>query len=363
MRITPLIEAKAELTDGTTPAGSIVLSTRIRLARNLTGAPFPGWAKEAQRRDILSKSLEVIEALPIMEGGSRLTMDELSPLEKQILHERHLISRELMSSRQSCGVYVSGDQSCAIMVNEEDHLRIQMLRSGLKLKQIFNGINGLDDSLELNLDYAFSPQYGYLTACPTNVGTGMRASAMLHLPGLVLSNHMEKVIRMVNQVGLAVRGLFGEGSDATGSVFQISNQQTLGESEKDILGRLQNILQAVITQEDNARKKLMEEAGAKIRDKIGRACGILQNAHLLSSEEALNLLSLMRFAVDVGMLPEGERTRVDRLFIEVQPGHLQYAAGSTIEPNERDPWRARLLREQFDDLPPLNFDGSYNKSE
>ncbi len=355
MRISQLIESNADAIHGKGERGPIVLSSRIRLARNLASSPFPGWGSEAQRRAVLHTCMEGISRVPQFGGGATLELDELSALEKLVLVERHLISRELMNAKSAAGVVISADQSCSIMINEEDHLRIQMVRCGLEFTELWKQVNNIDSAIEDELDYAFSNELGYLTACPTNIGTGLRASAMMHLPGLVLSGNMDKVIRMVNQVGIAVRGLFGEGSDATGSIFQISNQQTLGESERAIIKRLGNVLGSIIEQEQNARQKLVEEKPDKIFDKVGRARGILQNGHLLSSEEAMNLLSLTRLAVDLQMLPEEWRAVVDRLLVEIQPGHMQYLAGKEISPSKRDALRARHVREQFAEAPPLKF--------
>jgi protein arginine kinase len=356
MPITSLIDTKAELTDGGHPAEPIVLSTRIRLARNIDPYPFPGWAKPAQRLVLQDQLLEAVGAAPGMHQALKLDLAQLSELEKLILVERHLISRELSEAEAGTGVVVSLDQSIAVMINEEDHLRLQAVASGFNLKSTWEAINALDTALEEKLDFAFSPELGYLTACPTNLGTGLRASAMLHLPGLVIQDHIEKVVRMVNQLGMAVRGHLGEGSEATGSFFQISNQQTLGESEETILQRLRQILRAIIEQEQNARLRILEEKPHKLFDKIGRAYGILQNGHLLSSEEAMNLLSLMRLAVDLGILPEGHRGRVDRQIMEIQPGHVQYRAQAASDPRERDRQRASHMRAEYATVPPLNFD-------
>ncbi len=353
--IIPLIENSAELTDGGHPAEPIVLSTRIRLARNIAPHPFPGWAKPAQRVALDKELMGAVAAVPAMEGAFKIEMHKLSELQQLVLVERHLISRELAEASEGASVVVSPDQSIAVMINEEDHLRLQAVASGFNFNSTWAAIDALDNALEETLDYAFSPELGYLTACPTNLGTGIRASAMLHLPGLVIQDHIEKVVRMVNQLGMAVRGHFGEGSEATGSIFQISNQQTLGESEEAILDRLRAILRAVIEQEENARLKILEEKPDKLFDKLGRAYGILRNGHLLSSEEAMNLLSLMRLAVDLGMLPGEHRCQVDRLLIESQPGHVQYLARREIEPQERDRQRAERLRAAYAEVPPLNF--------
>lgn len=355
MLITPLIEAKAELTDGGLLPEPILLSTRIRLARNLTGEAFPGWADATQRQAVMERCHASLSALKSLKGGLFLKMADLTDLEKQVLVERRLVSRELIEAPDGTAVYISPSQSLAIMINEEDHLRIQSMRTGFNFRKAWEEIDAVDSAIEESLDYAFSDELGYLTACPTNVGTGLRASAMLHLPGLVMCQHMEKVVRMVNQLGLAVRGSLGEGSEATGSIFQISNQQTLGESEEQILKRLINILHAIIEQETNARGVLLEKRPAYLLDKIGRADGILRNGHLLSSQEAVNLLSLMRLAVDLGMLPVEWRARIDRLLMDVQPGHVQCSAKADVDPDLRDQLRASRMREQFASFPTLDL--------
>jgi protein arginine kinase len=356
MDLSRIIESKTALTTGGHPAEPIVLSTRIRLARNIAPYPFPGWAKTSQRLVLQEQLMESVAATEAMKAGFKLDLSATDEFERLVLVERHLISRELGEAEEGAGVVFSADQGLSVMVNEEDHLRLQAVASGFNFKSTWSTIDALDSSLEETLDYAYSPELGYLTACPTNLGTGLRASAMLHLPGLVIQDHIEKVIRMVNQLGMAVRGQFGEGSEATGSIFQISNQQTLGENEAEIIDRLRSILTAVIEQEQNARQKILEEKPHKLFDKIGRAYGILKNGHLLSSEETMNLLSLMRLAVDLGMLPQDHRAKVDQLLMEIQPGHLQYFAHRSVEPEERDRQRATLIRKEYAEIPPLNFD-------
>ncbi|WP_404422776.1 protein arginine kinase [Nibricoccus sp. IMCC34717] len=351
MTIASLLASPSELTDSCAGKCAIVLMTRIRLARNLANQSFPGWAKDPQRAQVLERCREALASTSQMKKGLNVAIEDLSELERQILVERHLISRELSGSKGGAGVVISRDQTLSVMVNEEDHLRIQALRSGFQLKKTWNAINDLDTALEDQLDYAFTSSLGYLTACPTNLGTGMRASAMMHLPALVISGQMEKIVRAVNQLGMVVRGLFGEGSDASGSIFQISNQTTLGESEPDILKRLSSVLNSIIEHELNARNRLMETEPAKMLDKIGRAFGIVQNCHLLSSGEAMNLLSLLRLGVDLGLCREDMRVAIDRLFIEAQPGHIQTQQGVGIDPGRRDALRADRLRTDFAAFP------------
>ena len=349
MTIHSLIETPSELTSSASSSKcAVVLMTRIRLARNLAGRSFPGWADADQRSEILATCREAVGALNPMKRSVNVGVSDLNELQKLILVERHLISRELSGSKSGSGLVINRDQTVSVMVNEEDHLRIQVLRAGFQLKKAWAAITELDSKLEAKLDDAYSPTLGYLTACPTNLGTGMRASAMMHLPALVIAGQMEKVVRAVNQLGMVVRGLFGEGSDASGSIFQISNQTTLGESEEDIIKRLQSVLQSIVEHELNARAKLLESDGSKLHDKIGRAYGILQNSHLLSSSEAMNLLSLLRLGIDLGIFPEAARTAIDRLFIEAQPGHIQHATGKPeLETAERDALRASRLRTEF----------------
>lgn len=358
MKINELIDSHSELTDSATSKSAVVLMTRIRLARNLAGQPFPGWAKETQKRDIRDQCMQAVAALPQMKRGLAIPVESLDELQKQILVERHLISRELCHAKAGSGIVISKDQSCVVMVNEEDHLRIQVLRAGFQFKKVWNTINTLDTDLEEHIDYAFSPSLGYLSACPTNLGTGIRASAMMHLPALVISGQMEKVVRAVNQLGMAVRGLFGEGSDASGSIFQISNQTTLGESEEGIIKHLHGVLNTIIEQELNARQKLLETDPSKLSDKIGRAFGILQNGYLLNSGEAMNLLSLIRLGIDLGVFPDTQRAIVDRLFIECQPGHVQHAAKGAFNPDQRDVLRAARLRSEFAKLSAPDFTSS-----
>jgi protein arginine kinase len=356
MTINSLIDAPSELTGPASAKCAIVLMTRIRLARNLASHPFPGWAGKEERTEILEKARVAVAAAAPMKRSINLGIEELNPLQRQILVERHLISRELSSAKQGAGVVINRDQTFAVMINEEDHLRIQTLRAGFQLKKAWTAINAFDSALEESLDYSFSSQYGYVTACPTNLGTGLRASAMMHLPALVIAGQMEKIVRAVNQLGMVVRGLFGEGSDASGSMFQISNQTTLGEAEDDIIKRLNGVLQSIIDHEINAREKLLEADSHKLFDKIGRAFGILRHSHQMSSSEAMNLLSLLRLGIDLGVFPDESRGPVDRLFIEAQPGHVLHAAGKdSLESTERDMLRARHLREEFSTFPSLQF--------
>lgn len=354
-RIAALLATPPDAPEAAPGGHSIVLMTRIRLARNLTGLPFPGWAKESQKGAILAKCQEAVSRISQMKRSTALKMSELTEVERDVLVERHIISRELSASKDGAGVVISRDLGTAVMINEEDHLRIAVLRPGLQLQRVWNTVNAIDNALEDSLDYAFDRKLGYLTACPTNLGTGLRASSMMHLPALVISGQMEKVVRAVNQLGLVVRGLHGEGSDASGSIFQISNQTTLGESEASIIKRLGGVLETIVDQEINARERLLDGEPRKLFDKIGRSFGLLQNSYVLSSTEALNLLSLVRLGAGVGVFPEPSRPRIDQLFTLCQAGHVQYADKGAKGAPERDIFRATMLRAEFEKFPRPDF--------
>jgi protein arginine kinase len=329
------------------PHDRIVMSSRVRLARNLKEAAFPGWAKKPERVKILETIRPAVESLPEMKDAFSEAMDNLGALDKQILVERHLISREHAAKSSGSGLVLNREETFCVMINEEDHLRMQALRPGLQLKQAWNAIDHLDSELEKKLDYAFDGDLGYLTACPTNLGTGIRVSAMLHLPGLVLGEQINPIIQSVNKLGLAVRGLYGEGTEALGNVFQVSNQMTLGENEPAIVERLEKVLSQIIEHEENARQTLLEKKPKVVFNHIGRAYGILANAHSISSKETMNLLSLMRLGVDMGLFPGAERSLVDELFLVTQPAHLQKKLSDKLTAEERDLIRADMVRERL----------------
>ena len=329
------------------PHDRIVMSSRVRLARNLKNAAFPGWAKKPERVRVLELIQPAVENLPEMSDSFADSMDNLSALDKQILVERHLISREHAARSAGSGLVLNRDETFCVMINEEDHLRMQALRPGLQLRQAWNAIDRLDTELEGKLEYAFNPEWGYITACPTNLGTGIRVSAMLHLPGLVLAEQINPIIQSVNKLGLAVRGLYGEGTEALGNVFQVSNQMTLGESETAIVERLDKVLLQIIEHEENSRATLLEKKPKLVFNCIGRAYGTLANAHIISSKETMNQLSLMRLGVDLEMFPAVERSLVDELFILTQPAHLQKAHSEKLSADERDLIRADMMRERL----------------
>src|SRR5215211_1995392 len=351
MKFSNVMATGGEWLRGEGPHHQIVVSSRVRLARNLRQRPFPGWAKKAERTQILELIKPRVEELPEMQDSFSELLQDLSALEKQVLVERHLISREHAAKSVGSAVVMNRRQTLSIMVNEEDHLRMQSIRSGLQLKSAFKLVDKVDSTLEARLDIAFDPRLGYLTACPTNVGTGMRASAMLHLPGLVLSEMINQVIQAVNKIGLAVRGLYGEGTEAMGNLFQISNQTTLGEKEEDIINRLTKVIETIIDKEHDARQTLLQRKPSTLYDQIGRAYGVLTYAHAMPSKEALNLLSVIKLGIDLGAFPENHRLQIDELFIATQPAHLQKTSQQKLNAEERDYLRAQIIRDRLKIFP------------
>ena len=344
-KILKLLSGDAETAREKGPKHHIVVSSRVRLARNLSDIPFPGWAKKQDRMRVLEMVLPVLQQLPQMKDGWAEGLDHLSVLEKHVLVERHLISREHAAKNVGSAVVISRDQSICIMVNEEDHLRMQSLQPGLCMRQVYDVIDDIDSNISDQLPLAFSPKFGFLTACPTNVGTGMRASVMLHLPGMVLSEQVNQIIQAVNKLSYAVRGLYGEGTEASGNLFQVSNQTTLGEKETEIVERFEKVINTIIEHEENARLKLMETRPQTVVDQIGRAYGILTNSYILNSREAMNLLSMLILGVDLGFFPKLSRALLDRLFIDTQPSHLQNRQNQKLTAVERDEHRANIIRE------------------
>jgi protein arginine kinase len=329
------------------PHDRIVMSSRVRLARNLKDASFPGWAKKPERVKIWETIQPAVASLSEMADSFSESLDNLAALDKQILVERHLISREHAAKNVGSGLILNRAETFSVMVNEEDHLRMQALRPGFQIREAWRAIDQFDSALEKKLDFAFDAELGYLTACPTNLGTGIRVSAMLHLPGLVLGEQINPIIQSVNKLGLAVRGLYGEGTEALGNVFQVSNQMTLGESETVIVERLEKVMAQIIEHEENARQTLLEKKPKVMFNHIGRAYGILANAHSISSKETMNLLSLMRLGVDMELFPGAQRALVDELFLTTQPAHLQKQVSDKLSAEERDLIRADMVRERL----------------
>lgn len=321
----------------------ITLSSRVRLARNLHGIPFPDRATPTVRAEVRKQVMDAArKELPLQDS-----LADCTPLFRQQLFEDHLISRNLLEGRSESGVCMNAEHTRAVMINEEDHLRIQALRPGLALREAWADADALDDALEQKLDYAYSSSLGYLTSCPSNVGTGMRASTLMHLPGLVLMNEMEPIINGLNKIGLTVRGRWGEGTAALGHMFQVSNQLTLGMSEERIVSDLEEIAKEIAGHEQNARARLKQERALFAEDLVARAEGILGAARLMTAQEALERLSELRLGIALGLTKGIDLAAIDRLLLEVQPAHLQVAAGRTMSGEERDLERAVRLRNEL----------------
>lgn len=326
---------------------SVVLSSRVRLARNLAQTLYPNSADSETLEKIVTYASSACERSKAMKNGEFIRLPDLSKLDRDFLVERHLISPTFLEGDQHKAVHVDPDERTSIMVNEEDHLRVQSMLPGLDIKGAFVRATEVDDELCQSLDIDFDPDFGYLTACPTNVGTGMRASALIHLPGLVLTRDIDEVIARISKLGLVVRGFYGEGSDVLGNLFQISNQTTLGVSEREIVNSIDTITRSIVEEEQLARTRLTEEAGAQIDDKVWRAYGILKYARTLSSEEVMNLLSAVRLGIALGQVTFISTDNINEMLLMSQPAHLQMLHGEEIDQDERDCLRAEMVREKI----------------
>lgn len=350
MKLSDLTSRAGEWLRGDGPMSEIVISSRIRLARNLAGHNFLSRCTRTQRNGLEQKSRNAILAGAPKFANKLFYVDlaEAPELDRQLLVERHLISKPHATAEGSRGVAVGDDESVSIMVNEEDHLRIQVLRSGLQLEEAWDQINKIDDHLESTLDFAFHPRFGYLTACPTNVGTGIRVSVMLHLPALKLTGEIEKVFRAAKDMRLAVRGLYGEGTEATGDFYQISNQTTLGKVEEDIIQDFKHVvIPKIIDYEHHARRTLLADRTVALDDKVFRALGLLRSARMLTSEEVLFLLSHLRMGVNLGRIKDIEIRMLNELLLMTQPAHLQKMLGKKVEGDTRRAARADFIRSKL----------------
>ena len=331
----------------------VVLSTRIRLARNVEGFAFTGRARDGERLRVLSQVREAVKGVPLLSESVLYRLDDLAPTERALLHERHLVSKELAGLdaqhpvRSGAAVFLS--DGLGVMVNEEDHLRLQSLRSGFALQEAFAAIDRMDRDLGARVPYAYHPEFGFLTACPTNVGTGMRASVLIHLPGLVLTKEIGRVLAGLQQMGLTYRGLYGEGSEVVGNFFQISNQTTLGRAEEDLLDLLLRVVGHVIEKEEDARRVLLRDAGYIIEDKLWRAYGTLRYARSLSFDEAMNYLSGVRLAAGLKLVSGLSVYTLNKLLIFSQAAHLAHLEGRALTESETNLARARYVRKALEE--------------
>jgi len=325
----------------------VVLSTRVRLARNIAGCLYPGSANTETKQRVVSYFDSVRERSKTMNEGLYFKAPEFTELDKNFLIERHLISPAFLNGDLSKALYIDTSERVSIMVNEEDHLRIQGLAPGLDPRGAYKLAGKFDKEISKHLEYDFDDDFGFLTACPTNAGTGMRVSVLIHLPGLVLTREIEKVISRITRTGLVVRGFYGEGSDVLGNLFQVSNQNTLGVSEDEIIELIDRVTKEINEHEAAARKRLMDEAADMMEDKIWRALGILQNARMLTADEAMNLLSAVRLGHAMKIINFLDVTLINQILLLSQPAHLQKYYGSEMDPNKRDFVRAQLVREML----------------
>ncbi len=345
-----LVNQPAEwlLKDG--PESDIVVSSRLRLARNISGFPFYERLTSQQKIEIIDKVDQARAKSDVLKNGVYARYRDMTELDRQFLLERHLVSREHAAEKGEKAVALTQNEVVSVMVLEEDHLRLQAFQAGLNLKETWKIVNRVDDELEKTLDYSFKSDLGYLTACPTNVGTGLRASCMLHLPSLVLAKQIHKVLQALSKLNLAARGLYGEGTQAMGNFFQFSNQMTLGQYEEEIIENLDSVIRQVIGHEKEAREFLGKKG--KFEDQIWRALGTLKSARIISSGEATQLLSLVQLGISLGMISQGiTRQDLNILFLLIQPAHLQKLRGMTLNSSDRDIRRADLIREKLAKIP------------
>lgn len=341
-----LEELTSKWMEGSGPEAEIVISSRVRLARNISGFPFPPLASDEQRKKVFDIAQKVLAEQQDNFTKMRLiNINNLTPVYRQVLVEKHLISPLQARESLAGGLMLRDDEVVSVMVNEEDHFRIQCLLPGLQLGRAWEEASRYDDYLEKSIDYAFHEELGYLTACPTNVGTGLRASVMLYLPALVLTGQINNILSAVNQVGLVVRGIYGEGTEMVGGLCQVSNQITLGQSEEEIWQNLYSVTRQLINQERKGRQRLLNEQRDKLADRAGRAYGILKHAHLLSSQESMQLISDVRLGVDLGLLRDLPVSILNKLLLLTRQGCLQYLKGRNLNPHERDLERAARLKQ------------------
>jgi protein arginine kinase len=349
----PVEERGLQWLDDEGPDYEIVLSTRVRLARNLQGQPFSVRCGAEAREQILEMSREALEASDVLDQASFWPMTELDPIDRAVLLERHLVSRELIGPPegdppQGAALVLAEDRTLGLMLNEEDHVRLQALVGGLQLERAWGEVDALDDEFGARLPYAFHHEFGFLTSCPTNVGSGLRASVLVHLPGLVLTKEINRVLDGISQVGLTFRGLYGEGSEVIGNFFQISNQTTLGKTEEDLVEHLDKIVRRVIEYEKQARAVLLREAPSVLEDKVWRAYGILRHARAISFDEMMNLLSGVRLGLTLKLLHTPRVETLNRIMIRAQTAHLARSARRRLDDSDADVFRASLVREALE---------------
>jgi len=347
MKINDMLSRTSEWLKGKGPNSDIVISSRIRLARNLDKLPFPHWANKKQSEDALKTVGEAISKVDYLKKTTLFNLIDLDSIDKQFLVERHLMSLEHTQKFDHKAIVVDEEEIVSIMINEEDHIRMQVMQSGFNLFEAWNVISEIDDCLVKESPFAFSPEWGYLTACPTNTGTGLRGSVMLHLPALVMTRQIDRVLAAIAKLSFTTRGLYGEGTQATGNFFQISNQVSLGHSENEIIENISRVIRQIIEQENQVREAMVTRNRAALEDRVYRSLGILKSAHIITSQETIELLSMVRLGCDMKMVADIARSRINELFIITQPAHLQKIEGKKLSSQERDVKRAELIRNRL----------------
>jgi len=347
MKLDDLLKHSSEWLKGTGPNSDIVISSRLRLARNLGKFSFPHWADQKQSEQVLRSIEETVKKTDYLKTATTFLMSDLDGVDKQFLVERHLMSLELAQKQGNNALIVDDDEIIAIMINEEDHIRCQVMQSGFNLFEAWNIINKIDDELAKTLDFAFSSDWGYLTACPTNAGTGMRGSVMLHLPALVMTRQIERILAAISKLSFTTRRLYGEVTQASGNIFQISNQVSLGHSEDEIVQNINGLIRQIIDQEKQAREIMASRNKEMLEDRVNRSLGILKNAHIITSQETIELLSMVRLGCDLGMVKNISLRYINELFIITQPAHLQKMESKKFSSQERDVKRAEIIRERL----------------
>jgi protein arginine kinase len=323
------------------------MSSRTRLARNLDKLSFSHWADKKQQEDILAAIFDAARSVGYLKDAFFLRLKDLSEVDRLFLVERHLMSPEHTKDADFKALIVDPKEIISIMVNEEDHLRVQVLQSGLNLMECWRIIDAIDTELSRKLSFAYSVKWGHLTACPTNTGTGLRGSIMMHLPSLVFTGQIGKILQATAKLGLNIRGLYGEGTEASGNLFQVSNQVSLGRSEEDIIDNIERIINQIIAREEATRRNLLARNKEALVDRVWRAYGTLESARIITSNETISLLSAVRLGVDLGIVKNLDRRMVNELLILTQPAHLQKLEGKVLGSNERDMKRAQLIRERL----------------
>ena len=340
-----IVKGTGEWMKGSGPESQIVMSSRVRLARNLEGVPFSHRATPERQGDVVESVGRALKGVKYLKGSLVLDLADVDALDKEFLVERHLMSPEMAASEGRRSVIIGEKEMVSLMVNEEDHLRLQIMEGGLQLADAWRLAERIDGEFETKLAFAYASDWGYLTACPTNIGTGLRASVMLHLPCLVLTKQIGKVLRGITQLGLVARGMHGEGTEPAGNLFQVSNQTSLGKSEEDIIDEIERMARHICDRERDARDSVMKSGRVGLEDRVWRAEGTLTSARIISSREALDLLSILRLGVDLGIVDNVGPEVFTELFVLIQPAHVQKLTGKPLKAAERDVMRSEIIRQ------------------